>query len=237
VTYTSEFPFVYLSADVVAFSVQPDAGLSLLAVKRGSAPFKGRWAFPGGFVDENEDVARAARRELREETGVGGRWLRLEQIGAYAAPRRDPRHRNVSVAFLAVVGPGVDPTAGDDAADATWLPLSDLLPFGGRTRLAFDHNDVVQDGLRLLGTRMESTDLGLGLLAPTFTVAELRSVYEAVWDRSLDAGNFQRKVTSTPGLLRDTGLLSSGGRGRPAALFEAGGATEIWPPMSRDRDR
>ncbi len=68
-------------------------------------------------------------------------------------------------------------------------------------------------------------------------MGELRQAYEAVWGRPLDPGNFQRKVTGTPGLVEDTGVVSSGGRGRPAALFTAGGATEIWPPMSRDRDR
>ena len=235
--YTSEFPFVYLSVDVVAFSLRPGAGLSLLAVKRGVAPYKGRWACPGGFVDEGEDVVRAARRELKEETGIAGRWLRLEQLGAYAAPRRDPRHRNVSVAFLGVMDPDVTPTAGDDAADASWLPLTDLRAFGGSTRLAFDHDDIVQDALRLLGSRIEGTDLALGLLPDRFTIAELRQVYEAVWGRQIDPGNFQRKVTSTPGLVEDTGRVSTGGRGRPAALFTAGGASEIWPPMSRERDR
>lgn len=236
-TYTSEFPFVYLSVDVVAFSLREDAGLSLLAVKRGGAPFKGRWACPGGFVDDGEDVVRAARRELKEETGIGGRALRLEQLGAYAAPRRDPRHRNVSLSFLAVMGPDVEPRAGDDAADAAWIPVDDLRAFGGSTRLAFDHDQIVQDGRRLLAEHLESSDLGLGLLRDQFTIAELRTAYEAVWGRSLDPGNFQRKVTSTPGLVTDTGHLSTGGRGRPAALFTAGGATEIWPPMSRDRDR
>jgi len=237
VTYTSDFPFVYLTADVVAFSVRPDTGLSVLVVKRGNAPYKGRWAFPGGFVDEREDVERAARRELAEETGLRDRALRLHQIGAYAGPRRDPRHRTVSVAFLGVTGPDVDVVGGSDAADAGWLAVDDLLAAAGRARLAFDHGQILADALDMLRDRLEGTDLGLGLLPAAFTVADLRQVYEAVWGRPLDAGNFQRKVTTTQGLLRDTGELSSGGRGRPAALFTAGGGTEIWPPMSRDRDR
>lgn len=236
-TYTSDFPFVYLTADVVAFRVRPGTGLSVLVVKRGNAPYRGRYAFPGGFVGEREDVERAARRELREETGVRDRALRLLEIGAYAGPRRDPRHRTVSVAFLAVVGPDTTATAGSDAADVEWLPVAELLGARGRARLAFDHEEILTDAHLLLRDRLESTSLGLGLLPAEFTVAELRQVYEAVWDRELDPGNFQRKVTATAGLLRDTGKLSVGGRGRPAGLFRAGGTDEIWPPMSRDRDR
>ena len=237
-TYTSEFPFVYLTADVVLLAVRPDEGLSVLVVRRGNPPYQGRWAFPGGFVDDREDVERAARRELREETGVHGRWLQLEQIGAYAAPRRDRRHRTVSVAFLGVAGPDVTGRAGDAAADVAWLPVRELLaPATRSSRLAFDHGTILADALALLSSRMEHTSIGLGLLPRQFTVADLRAVYEQVWERPLDPGNFQRKVTSIPGLLEDTGKLSTGGRGRPAALFTAGGADEIWPPLSRDRDR
>jgi 8-oxo-dGTP diphosphatase len=234
VAYTSEYPFVYLTADVVAFSIRPSAGLSVLMVRRADAPYKGRWAFPGGFVDEGEDVERAARRELREETGVHGRWLRLEQLGAYTAPRRDPRHRVVSVSWLAAVPADVAATGGDDAAAADWLPVAEVV---GSRRLAFDHSRILGDALDRLRADLERTPLATRFLPPEFTVAELREVYEAVWDRSLDPGNFQRKVTGTPGLVEDTGYRTEGGRGRPATLFRAGPATEIWPPMSRERER
>lgn len=232
--YTSEHPFVYLTADVVAFSMRPGAGLSVLLVKRGQTPFKGRWAFPGGFVDEGEDVERAARRELSEETGLRTRAIRLEQLSAYTAPKRDPRHRTVSVAWLAALGPDIEPTAGDDAADAAWLPVDELV---GTRRLAFDHARMLDDGMERLRGNVERTNQALSLLPEEFTVAELREVYEAVWGRALDPGNFQRKVTSTPGFLEDTGYQRVGLRGRPATLYSAGPAEELWPPMSRRRDR
>jgi 8-oxo-dGTP diphosphatase len=234
VVYTSEYPFVYLTADVVAFSLRPDAGLSALLVKRGAAPYKGRWAFPGGFVDEGEDVERAARRELREETGLGTRSIALYQRAAYTAPKRDPRHRVVSISFVAVLPGTPEPTAADDAADAGWLPVDEL---AGSRRLAFDHGQVLQDALRWLRDALERTTLATSFLADEFTITELRDVYEAVWGRRLDPGNFQRKVTGTPGFLEDTGQRRIGGRGRPATLYTAGPATEIWPAMSRERDR
>ena len=232
--YTSEYPFVYLTADVVAFSMRGTTGLSALMIKRAGAPYKGRWAFPGGFVDEGEDVERAARRELREETGVAGRRIALHQLGAYTAPRRDPRHRVISVPFLAVLPDGVEPVAADDAAGAAWLPVEELL---GSRRLAFDHGQILAGALTWLREALERTTLATSFLADDFTISELRAVYEAVWGRRLDAGNFQRKVTGAVGFLEDTGARRVGGRGRPATLFTAGRATEIWPPMSRERDR
>ncbi len=229
-TYTSEYPFVYLTADVLAFALRPDTGLSVLLVKRGSPPYKGRWALPGGFVDEREDLVRAARRELREETGVSGRRLRLEQLGAYGAPRRDPRHRVVSVAWWTVLGPDVVPAAGDDAGEVAWLPVDELV---GSRRMAFDHATIVADGLERLRSSLERSTWALTFLSEEFTVAELRSVYETVWGRPLDPGNFQRKVTGVPGLLEDTGRRVGSARGRPAGLYRPGPATEIRPPLAR----
>ncbi len=233
-TTTPEYPFVYLTADVVAFSMRPGTGLSVLVVKRANPPFKGRWAFPGGFVDEGEDVERAARRELAEETGVAARRLELEQLGPYTAPKRDPRHRTISVAYLTTFGPDVEPSAGDDAAAATWLRVDELL---GTRRLAFDHALILADALDRLRSNLERTTQAVSLLPGEFTIAELREVYEAVWGRSLDPGNFQRKVTGVAGFLEDTGYQRVGGRGRPATLFRGGDIERLWPPMSRERDR
>lgn len=112
----------------------------LLLIRRRNPPFAGQFALPGGFVDYGETTEAAARRELLEETGLTARYLRL--IGVYSDPKRDPRGHTISVAYLATIEDGV-PTAGDDAAEAEfradWRNLD----------LAFDHNEIVRDAVRL----------------------------------------------------------------------------------------
>src|SRR5262249_6079875 len=156
-----------------------DSRLHVLLVRRGAAPFKGRWALPGGFVEPDEDPAAAAARELAEETGVRVGLAHLEQVGAYGRPGRDPRGRVVRVAHLALVPPGTEPVAGSDAAGAEWRPAG--APDRPR-RLAFDHGRILSDGLRLARERLESTTAGTALCGPAFTLAELRAAYQAVWD-------------------------------------------------------
>lgn len=138
--YRYDHPRPALTADC---AVLADGGRRILLIRRGREPFAGGWALPGGFVEIDEDLPDAARRELREETGI--RVERLAQIGAFGRPDRDPRGRVVSVAFLAAVGAadGSPPRAADDAAEARWFALDDLPP------LAFDHAEIVDAALRL----------------------------------------------------------------------------------------
>lgn len=147
--YTSEHPPFAVTVDIVVLAVR-DERLSALFVRRGGPPFEGRLALPGGFVDVHESLQAAARRELQEETAVDLRAAHLEQLGAYGEPDRDPRMRTVSVAWLAVVPAGLEPTAGDDAAEASWQPVDDVLAGEGhgRDRLAFDHAQILSDGVR-----------------------------------------------------------------------------------------
>jgi 8-oxo-dGTP diphosphatase len=219
-----------MTVDVVALSVRPDDGLCALAVRRGSEPHKGRWALPGGFVDKDEPLDKAAARELGEETGVSPRSLELHQVGAYGAPKRDPRGRVVSLAWLTALPASTEVAGGDDATDARWFPVADLLK---PRKLAFDHATILKDALALAGRELEDSSFGTRFLPRSFTVSDLREVYEAVWEQELDAGNFQRKVTGVPGLLKPTGRTVQRGRGRPAALYTAGSSTTISPPLTR----
>jgi 8-oxo-dGTP diphosphatase len=118
--------------------------IKLLLIQRKHDPFAGKWALPGGFVNENEPLAAAAARELREETGM--RVDDLIQIGAFGDPGRDPRGWVVTIGFTAIVGPGPHRAmADDDAADARWFDIHDLPP------LAFDHDKIISRALRVIG--------------------------------------------------------------------------------------
>jgi 8-oxo-dGTP diphosphatase len=221
---------VLLTVDVVALTLHPEDGLSVLVVRRGSKPFQGRWALPGGFVDPGEELETAAARELQEETGVSPRRVRLEQLGAYGATRRDPRGRVVSVAFLVGLPWTVEPRGGDDADDARWMSVVEARR---PRRLAFDHRTILDDAVERAASLVERCGFAARLLPRTFTVSDLREVYEQLWGVALDAGNFQRKVTGVPGLLRPTGGSVQRGRGRPAALFTARTTAAISPPLLR----
>ncbi|MCY4108475.1 MAG: NUDIX hydrolase [Chloroflexi bacterium] len=133
----------YVTVDAVTVAPSLDGGRSVLLIRRGHEPFAGSWALPGGFVDPDEDVEQAARRELLEETGVSA--PAMHQIGAFGDPDRDPRGRAISVAFLAVFESAPAALAGDDAADARWFPI-DRLP----KKLAFDHAAILAAGISLL---------------------------------------------------------------------------------------
>ncbi len=126
-------------------------GDEVLLIQRGSAPFEGSWALPGGFVEVGETVEEACRRELREETGLEARLLGI--VGVYSDPERDPRGHVVSVTFLATVQRGAEPEAASDAAGAAWHPLTDP------PALAFDHADILDDALTMVQTlRMDADE-------------------------------------------------------------------------------
>src|SRR5689334_11856355 len=115
-----------VTVDVVLFTIR-DSQLAVLMVQRKHDPYRGKWAFPGGFVDPQGDLPDAALRELREETGIHVPDLRIDQLWAYGDPDRDPRGRTVSIAFIAT-GHGLpEPVAADDAGAAAWKRVSDLV--------------------------------------------------------------------------------------------------------------
>ena len=229
VVFTSDHPILHVTVDVVVLTLR-DARMCALMIRRGGPPYKGRWALPGGFVEIDEDLETAARRELAEETGVQDAEVRLEQLATYGAPARDPRHRTVSVAWLAVLPAPTDLTAGSDASHAAWKPTDQLL---SRGRLAFDHRRILGDAVERVCAKLEYTNLATAFLEREFTIAALREVYEVVWGQPLDAGNFHRKVTRTSGFVVSTGKRRSAGRGRPASLFTAGPEEFLNPPLTR----
>ncbi|MEV4491022.1 NUDIX domain-containing protein [Micromonospora coxensis] len=230
----SAYPSTAVTVDVVALTIR-DGALHLLLIRRAAPPYEGHWALPGGFVHPDEDLTTGARRELAEETGLGGDRLRrvhLEQLGSYGTPDRDPRMRIVSVAHLAFAPDLPDPVADTDAADAIWLPVTAL----SSRQLAFDHDRIIADGLERARSKLEYTPLATRFLEPEFTISELRGVYETVWGHPLHAGNFHRKVLSVPGFVESTGASTErgGARGGPRAkLYRAGDARLLHPALLR----
>jgi 8-oxo-dGTP diphosphatase len=222
-------PSILLAVDLVILTLR-DARLHVLLVERGIEPYSGTLALPGGFLcDENEDIETAARRELSEEAGLTD--VHLEMLGVYGKPGRDPRGRVVSVAHLAIAPSLPDPVAGTDAAGACWMPAEDALSPG--IELAFDHRQIVGDGIERARAKLEHTALATAFCGETFTISNLQQVYEAVWGVRLDPRNFYRKVQNARGFIVAAGPMRQTENGRPARLFKAGPAQVLSPPMTR----
>ena len=224
----ADYPPFAVTADLVVLTLR-EGLLHVLLVRRGTEPYAGRWALPGGFTLVDEDVADAAYRELAEEAGVQRADVTLEQLRTYGAPDRDPRMRVVSVAWLALGADLPEPRAGTDAAEARWVPVDEALG----TDLAFDHAQILADGVERARAKLEYSSLATAFVQEPFTVAELREVYEAVWGTRIDPRNFHRKVTGAEGFLEDTGRRTARGGGRPAMLYVAGPAAQLHPPVMR----
>ncbi|WP_045744009.1 NUDIX hydrolase [Actinoplanes rectilineatus] len=224
-------PTVLLAVDLVILTLR-DSRLQVLLVERGIDPHRGALALPGGFLsDVTEDIPSAAERELAEEAGLDAAGLHLEQLSVYGTPGRDPRGRVVSVAYLAIAPRLPEPVAGTDAANAWWTPTDVAL--ADHTRLAFDHRQIIVDGIERARSKLESSALATAFCSPEFTITELQQVYEAVWDVTLDPRNFYRKVQSVDGFIVPAGPTRKTENGRPARLFRAGPHTVLHPPMTR----
>jgi 8-oxo-dGTP diphosphatase len=227
----SQFPAFAVTVDVVILTMS-EGRLHVLLVRRGEAPFEGMWAIPGGFKRPTETLDEAAKRELVEETGVDAASL-LTQFGAYGDPGRDPRMNVVTVAYLAVLRDVGAVVAGTDAAEAKLVPMADVLE--GRLELAFDHPQIARDAIERVRVELEVTGVATAFVGSTFTLAELRAVYEAIWGVQLDAANFRRSVVTEDGWLIPTGRRAQSGPagGRPAELYRAGQAWDHGGPIHR----
>jgi 8-oxo-dGTP diphosphatase len=227
----SSFPAFGVTVDVVILTMS-SGKLQVLLVRRGEEPFKGMWAIPGGFKRPNETLDAAAQRELAEETGVDGTKL-LTQFGAYGDPHRDPRLNVVTVAYLAVLRDMGAVMAGSDAAEAALVPVTEAL--NGTIDLAFDHLRILRDALDRARLELEVSGIATAFVGSTFTLAELRAVYEAIWGVHLDAANFRRSITSEGGWVIPTGRRARPGSagGRPPELYRAGRAWSRGGPIHR----
>ncbi|MBK5238110.1 MAG: NUDIX hydrolase [Actinomycetales bacterium] len=203
-----------LAVSTVIFTLHPGADgtseLALPLVRRIRAPYEGQWALPGGPLTADEDLAQAASRTLLETTSLQPRYL--EQLYAFGRLDRSPAERVVSIVYWALVASDeADRVLNDE--NVQWF-LADALP-----ELAFDHKLIVEYALWRLRTKLEYSQIAHGFLGETFTLAQLREVYEAVLQKPLDPGNFRRMMESS-GAVVATGERLSGTRHRPPQLYK-----------------
>jgi len=212
-TYTYKFPKADHTVDAVVFGLDAkDYIMRILLIERGrrGEPFFGCWALPGGFINLEETLEVALRRELMEETGVSPGYV--EQLYTFGDPSRDPRGRVISTAFLALVQPSnTTIKAGDDARKAAWHPVNFLPP------LAFDHDQIIWMGLQRMQSKARWQLLGAELLGEEFTLPDLQHVYEAILGKPVDQSKFRQRVLSF-GVLLPTGKTRPTGK-RPARLY------------------
>jgi 8-oxo-dGTP diphosphatase len=214
-----EYPRPSVTVDLVIFTIL-DNDLKVLLIRRKGHPFKGFWSIPGGFVDvgdaiqnQGESIEAAAHRELAEETGLPKGSCYLEQLYTFGTPGRDPRTRVISVAHFALIPPDKAALvqAGSDAAEVRWFSVEALdrngvyqTPTGervlvtnvtGSVPLAFDHAEILRMAVTRLRNKIDYTTVAFELVPPTFSVAQLRAVYEVVKGTAFDPSNFRRRFT------------------------------------------
>ena len=210
--YVYDYPHPAVTVDVAIFTVYGDS-LRILLIKRKNPPHQGAWALPGGFVEIDESLKHAAWRELREETGINA--AHLEQFYTFGHPRRDPRERVITVAYLALLPPDkAAVAAGSDAELAEWFDVE------GLPELAFDHPKIIARAMHRLREKLDDSGLVFQLLPESFTLPDLRRAIELIRGETLDRRNFRKRMLKQ-GAIEPTGELARRGPHRPAKLYRA----------------
>jgi ADP-ribose pyrophosphatase YjhB (NUDIX family) len=208
--YQYEYPHPAVTADIVIFTIR-DRQLKLLLIRRSGEPYRGKWALPGGFVNIDEDLDEAARRELEEETGVTGVYL--EQLYTFGKPDRDPRERVITVAYYALIpSDRLQLRAASDAEAVGWFAMDEL------PDLAFDHAEIVEMAHRRLAAKLDYSTIAFAFMPEQFTLSELQEVYETILRQKMDKRNFRKWVLALEQIV-DTDEERRGGVHRPARLY------------------
>ena len=202
--------YMQVAVDAVVFTIKHDQ-LQILLIKRKYDPFKGKYALPGGFVHPDEGFEDGVKRELEEETGVKN--IFLKQLAAFGDPKRDPRGRVLSIAFLALINHDQKLRATTDAAEAVWHPLDNHPPLG------FDHREILAEALEHLRYEIQTTNIAYQILPKKFTLTQMQKLYEAVLEKKLDKRNFRKRLRELA-ILESTGETHMEGAHRPALLYK-----------------
>lgn len=181
------YPKPAVTVDIVIFTIINNK-LQVLLIKRGTEPFKDRWALPGGFVKMHESLEQAAKRELEEETGV--KEVYLEQLYTFGDVNRDLRGRVITIAYFALINSEKAKQklkATTDASEAEWFEVSNL------PSLAFDHEEILNYAIKRLKWKFEYTTIVFSMLPKRFTLTQLQKIYEIVFEKEFDKRNFRKK--------------------------------------------
>ena len=179
-----KYPHPSVTADCVIFGFD-GVSIKVLLIQRGIEPFKGKWAFPGGFMKIDETAEECAKRELEEEAGLKN--ASVEQFHTFSDVNRDPRERVITVAHYALVKLS-EVKGGDDAASARWFAMDEV------PSLAFDHDRILRMAVNRLKERICFEPIGFELLPEVFTMTELQNLYEAILEVKFDRRNFYNKM-------------------------------------------
>ena len=208
--YTYDYPHPAVTVDIVIFTIRQDA-LKVLLIKRALPPAQGEWALPGGFVNLDESLDAAARRELEEETGVAGVYL--EQLYSFGKPDRDPRERVITVAYYALIpSDQIVIQAASDAEGVSWFGMEEL------PDLAFDHTEILATAHERLVAKLDYSTIAFQFMPQAFSLSELQSVYEVISRAPVDKRNFRKHILAL-NLIEATGKEKREGRHRPAKLY------------------
>jgi len=208
--YQYEYPHPAVTTDIVIFTIR-DRRLKLLLIRRAGEPYRGKWALPGGFVNIDEGLDEAARRELEEETGVTGVYL--EQLYTFGRPGRDPRERVITVAYYALIpSEKLRLRAASDAEAVGWFAMDEL------PELAFDHDEIVDMAHKRLAAKLDYSTIALAFMPEQFTLSELQEVYETILQQKMDKRNFRKWVLGLEQIV-ETDEERRGGVHRPARLY------------------
>ena len=203
---------IKVAVDIVLFGYEANQ-LYVLLIKQKFGKYSGIWSLPGGFVQTDEGLLDAAKRELREETGVVTRDL--EQLYTFGDDiNRDHRFRVISVAYFGTVIPSKMKLQADtDAMEAKWHQIEKI------SSLPFDHNKIIKTAFERLKAKLNYQPIGFNLLSRKFPFSDLENLYMTILQKKIDRRNFRKKILSFD-FLEETGDIVKRGSGRPAVLFK-----------------
>ena len=203
-------PQFYVSVDCIIFGMN-EGELSLLLLKRNFEPEKGKWSLMGGFVQQNESVDTAAKRVLKELTGLENVYM--EQVGAFGEVDRDPGERVISVAYYALINVDESDRKLVKKHNAQWINIHDL------PELSFDHPAMIEKARELIRRKASLEPIGLNLLPRLFTLSQMQSLYETIQGEPIDKRNFRKKVAEMD-YIEKTEMIDKSSSRRGAYLYK-----------------